>query len=342
MSQFQAAVRTTAGRARASFGRRRLRRDPDIEIDGARVLTSREALASKQLPERVVIIGAGAVGLEFAYIYAMYGAQVTVVEMASQALPGADADVAKALERAFRQRDITILTGTRFEEVRESGEGVEVVVSQDGKEDALKADQMLLAIGRKPLSEDLGLEDVGVELDPKGFVRVDQTFRTWNAGISAIGDVVGPPLLAHKASEEGIAAVETWRGIERSPLDHKKIPACIYCQPQVAWIGLTESEAREQHGEVRVGKFPFLASGKAVAAGHTEGFAKIITDARYGEIIGAHLVGYGATELINEISLAMTLEATSSEIAATSHAHPTLSEAILEAALASEGRSINF
>ena len=315
---------------------------PDIEIDGARVLTSREALASKQLPERVVIIGAGAVGLEFAYIYAMYGAQVTVVEMASQALPGADADVAKALERAFRQRDITILTGTRFEEVRESGEGVEVVVSQDGKEDALKADQMLLAIGRKPLSEDLGLEDVGVELDPKGFVRVDQTFRTWNAGISAIGDVVGPPLLAHKASEEGIAAVETWRGIERSPLDHKKIPACIYCQPQVAWIGLTESEAREQHGEVRVGKFPFLASGKAVAAGHTEGFAKIITDARYGEIIGAHLVGYGATELIAEISLAMTLEATSAEIAATSHAHPTLSEAILEAALASEGRSINF
>ena len=315
---------------------------PDIEIDGERVLTSREALVSKQLPERIVIIGAGAVGLEFAYVYAMYGAQVTVVEMAGQALPGADADVAKALERAFRQREITLLTGTRFEEVRRTGEGVEVVVSQDGKEDALKADQMLLAIGRKPLSEDLGLESVGVELDPKGFVRVDHNFRTWNAGISAIGDVVGPPLLAHKASEEGIAAVESWRGIERGPLDHKKIPACIYCQPQVAWIGLTEAEARETHGEVRVGKFPFLASGKAVAAGHTEGFAKIIAEPRHGEIVGAHLVGYGATELIAEIGLAMTLEATSSEIATTSHAHPTLSEAIMEAALASEGRSINF
>ncbi len=179
-------------------------------------------------------------------------------------------------------------------------------------------------------------------LGPKGFVEVDAGLRTSVPTIAAIGDLVGAPLLAHKASEEGIAAVEIAHGIARAPLDHRKIPGCIYCQPQVAWIGLTEAEARETHGEIRVGKFPFMASGKAVAAGHTEGFAKVITETRYGEIVGAHLVGYGATELIAEIALAMTLEATTAEIASTSHAHPTLSEAILEAALSAEGRSINF
>ena len=315
---------------------------PGVELDDSVVVTSREALASKRCPERVVIIGAGAVGVEFAYVYAMYGAQVTVVEMAEQVLPGADADVAKTLERGFRQREIRVLTRTRFESSRRDGDGVEVILSQDGKEEALVADQLLLAIGRKPRSEGIGLEEAGVEVDPKGFVQVDDALRTKTTSIGAIGDLIGAPLLAHKASEEGIAAVEHLHGLPRAPLDHRKIPGCIYCQPQVAWIGLTEAEAREAHGEVRVGKFPFMASGKAVAAGHTEGFAKIITEPRFGEIVGAHLIGYGATELIAEIGLAMTLEATSSEIAATSHAHPTLSEAILEAALSSEGRSINF
>lgn len=315
---------------------------PGIELDDSVVMTSREALASKRRPEHVVIIGAGAVGVEFAYVYAMYGAQVTVVEMAGQILPGADRDVAKALERAFRQREIRLLTNTRFETSKRVGDGVEVVISNDGAEERLVADQLLLAIGRAPRSEGLGLEAAGVELDAKGFVQVDSSLRTRTPSIGAIGDLVGAPLLAHKASEEGIAAVEILHGVQRAPLDHKKIPGCIYCQPQVAWIGLTEAQAREAHGEIRVGKFPFMASGKAVAAGHTEGFAKVISEARHGEIVGAHLVGYGATELIAEIGLAMTLEATASEIAATSHAHPTLSEAILEAALASEGRSINF
>jgi len=316
---------------------------PGVEVDGTRVLTSREALESKRIPERVVIIGAGAVGLEFAYVYAMYGSQVTVIEMAEQMLPGADAEIVKVLERSFRQRKITVRTKTRFEHVKAAGDGVEVSVSRGGKDEVLSADQLLLAIGRVPLSRGLELEGAGVAVDAKGFIQVDERFRTATSSVWAIGDVVGPPLLAHKASEEGIAAVEAMAGLTRQPLDHRKIPGCIYCQPQVAWIGLTEAQARETYGDdVRVGKFPFAASGKAVAAGHTEGFAKILTEPRYGEIVGAHLVGYGVTELIAEIGLAMTLEATSAEIAATCHAHPTLSEAILEAALAAEGRGINF
>ena len=314
-----------------------------VEIDGTRVLTSREALVSKLVPEHIVIVGAGAVGLEFAYVYAMYGARVTVIEMADQMLPGADPEIAKVLARAFRQRKIEVRADTRFEEVKTTGVGVEVTVSRADETETLSADQLLLAIGRTPLSRDLGLETAGVEVDAKGFISVDSQLRTSAPSVAAIGDVVGGPLLAHKASEEGIAAVEWLAGMQRPALDHRKIPACIYCQPQVAWIGLSEPEAQAQYGdELRVGRFPFAASGKAVAAGHTEGFAKILAEPRHGEIVGAHLVGYGATELIAEIGLAMTLEATTAEIAGTCHAHPTLSEAILEAALAAEGRGINF
>lgn len=316
---------------------------PGLDIDGERILTSREALASKRLPGHIVIIGAGAVGAEFAYVYAMYGAQVTMVEMADQMLPGADTEIAKTLERSFRNREITVLTGTRFEGVEKLGDGVAVTIRQGANDQVLKADQLLVAIGRAPLSHDLGLEACGATLDSKGFIEVGEHFETRAAGIYAIGDVVGPPLLAHKASEEGIAAVEWMSGHPRGDLDHERIPGCIYCQPQVAWIGLTEAQAKERYGDnIGVGKFPFMASGKAVASGHTEGFAKIISEPRFGQIVGAHLIGYGATELIAEIGLAMTLEATTSEIAATSHAHPTLSEAILEAALSAEGRSINF
>src|SRR5690606_23741152 len=192
-------------------------------------------------------------------------------------------------------------------------------------EEELRADQVLVAIGRRPLSGDLGLEEVGVAVDARGFVRTDERLVTSVPSVRAIGDLVGAPLLAHKASEEGVAAAEWIAGMERPALDPLRIPACIYCQPQVAWIGLTEAQARERYGEVRVGRFPFTASGKAVAAAHTAGFAKVIAEPRFGQIVGAHVVGAGATELIAELSLAMTLEATTGEIAATSHAHPTLS-----------------
>jgi dihydrolipoamide dehydrogenase len=312
-------------------------------VDGERVLTSREALASKRRPDRLVVVGAGAVGVEFAYVYAMYGAKVTVLEMVEQMLPGADPELAEVLQREFRRKGIEVRLGARFEGVKQDGAGVRVALSTAKGAEEIAADQLLVAIGRRPLSAELGLEAAGVPVNPRGFVEVDERGRTPLSGVLAIGDLVGGPLLAHKASEEGIAAVEFLAGKRTLPLDHGTIPACIYAQPQVAWIGLTEAQARERHGEdLRVGRFPFTASGKALAAAHPAGFVKILAEPRYGQIVGAHVVGYGATELIAELGLAMTLEATTAEIAATCHAHPTLSEAILEAALAAEGRGINF
>jgi dihydrolipoamide dehydrogenase len=316
---------------------------PGVDVDGERVLTSREALESKRIPARLVVIGAGAVGIEFAYVYAMYGAKVVVVEMASQMLPGADPEVATALQREFRRKGIEVRLGTRFEELKKEADGVRVAVSGEKGGEELRADQVLMAIGRRPKSDALGLDAAGVALDAKGFVKVDARLRTSAPTIAAIGDVAGGPLLAHKASEEGIAAVEFAAGMARPPIDPHHIPACIYAQPQVAWIGLGEAEARARYGDdVRVGRFPFTASGKAIAAAHTAGFVKIVAEPRYGQIVGAHLVGAGATELVAEIGLAMTLEATTAEVAGTAHAHPTLSEALMEAALAAEGRGINF
>jgi len=246
------------------------------------------------------------------------------------------------LQREFRRKGIEVRLGTRFEELKVDAAGVRVAVSSEKGGEELRADQVLVAIGRRPRSQDLGLEAAGVALDAKGFVQVDARLRTSAPTIAAIGDLAGGPLLAHKASEEGIAAVEFQAGVARPPVDPHHIPACIYAQPQVAWIGLGEAEARERYGDLRVGRFPFTASGKALASAHSAGFAKILAEPRYGQIVGAHVIGAGATELIAEMALALTLEATTSEIAATSHAHPTLSEALLEAALAAEGRSINF
>jgi dihydrolipoamide dehydrogenase len=315
---------------------------PSIPIDGVRVLTSREALESRRVPERLTIVGAGAVGLEFAYVYAMYGAKVTIVEMVDQVLPGADVEVAQTMARELKKKGIELRTGTKFEQLKIEGSGVRVTVSKGGASEELACDQVLVAIGRRALSADLGLEAAGVTTDARGFVEVGPDFRTSAASVSAIGDLIGGPLLAHKASEQGIQAVELIAG-ERKRAHLGAIPFCIYTQPQVAWIGMTEREARERFGgELRVGRFPFTASGKAIASGHTAGFAKILAEPKHGEIVGAHLVGHGATDLIAELGLAMTLEATTAEVAATCHAHPTLSEAILEATLAAEGRAINF
>jgi dihydrolipoamide dehydrogenase len=315
---------------------------PDVAVDGKRVLTSREALESRTVPDRLLIIGAGAVGIEFAYVYATYGARVTILEMADRLLPAADVEISKALEKEFRRKGIELLLGCRFEKIEPGRDGVRVAYSRAEQGEEIAVDQVLVAVGRRPATEELGLERAGVAVDERGFVSVDDRHRTSIPTIAAVGDVAGGALLAHKASEEGIAAVETMVGLDRPPLDPLRIPACIYAQPQVAWIGLSEAQAREQHGDaVRIGKFPFSAVGKAVAADHTSGFVKLIVNAEFGEILGAHIIGAGATELIAELSLAMQLEATTAEVAHTVHAHPTLSEAIWESALSAEGRSLN-
>ncbi len=314
---------------------------PGITVDGKRVLTSKEALVSRDLPGSIVVIGGGAIGLECGYWYSAYGVQVTIVEMADQLLPGMDSEIAQALERSFVRRKIAVKTGTCFKSIEESESGVAVTVEGEKGEEELRADQMLVAVGRRAIVEDLGLEQAGVELD-KGFVKVGPDYRTSAEGIWAIGDVIGGPLLAHKASEEGIAAVEIMAGHKRKAIDPRRIPSCIYCQPQVATVGYSEAEARAAGHEVKVGKFPFTASGKAVGTGHTEGFVKLVTDTKYGEILGCQIIGHGVTELIAEITLAMTLESTVHEIAETCHAHPTLSEAIMESALAAAGRGIHF
>ena len=314
---------------------------PGLEVDGQRVLTSREALESRQLPDTLVVIGGGAVGLEFAYSYAAYGVDVTVVEMQEQLLPGFDAEAAQALAQSFARRKIKLKLGTAFKGVEHTGSGVSVTLEGEKGEETVQADQVLFGIGRRAQVADLGLEDAGVKLDG-GFIAVGDDLRTSADGVWAIGDVIGAPLLAHAASEEGVAAVEFMAGERKHALDYNRVPACVYCQPQLATVGLTEAEAREQGRDVAVGKIPFVASGKAVGTGHTEGFVKLIADARYGEILGCQIIGADATELIPEIVLAMEVEATVREIGEATHAHPTLSEVVKEAALACEGRALNF
>ncbi len=314
---------------------------PGVEVDGERVLTSREALESKTLPGKLIVVGGGAVGLEFAYSYAAYGCEVTIVEMQDQILPGFDGEVAQAQAQSFTRRKIKILTGTSYKGMAVSDTGVSLSVESEKGSEELVADQVLFGIGRRALVDDIGLEACGVEIE-RGFIKTGPDLQTNVPGIWAIGDVIGPPLLAHAASEEGIAAVEFMAGERSKPVDYNRVPGCIYCQPQVAVVGLTEEQALAAGHELAVGKVPFAASGKAVGTGHTEGFVKIVADGRYGEVLGCHIVGAEATELIAEVVMAMALESTVHEIGETVHAHPTLSEMVKEAALAALGRSINF
>ncbi len=315
---------------------------PGLEVDGKVVVTSREALESRHLPASVVVVGGGAVGVEFAYVLASFGARVTVVEMAATLLPGMDVDLGRELERAFKRQGIEVLTGYRYERLVRRAAGAEVtVVGAEGTARSLEAEQVLVAVGRAPLSGGIGLEDTGVRVE-KGFVVADRAMHTSAEGVFAIGDLVGPLLLAHAASEQGLVAVETMAGRhDGHGFDPLRIPLCVYCQPEVAAVGLTEAEARASGHEVRVGKVPFRAFGKAMAAGHVEGFVKLVAGGRHGEILGVHMVGAGVTELIAEAGLARTLEATTAELTATVHAHPTLAEALREAALVAEGRGVN-
>jgi dihydrolipoyl dehydrogenase len=314
---------------------------PGLEIDGEVVMTSREALADRRLPASCVVVGGGAVGVEFAYAYASFGTQVTIVEMADSLLPGMDADLGHELARVFKRRGMQVLVGHRFERLARSAAGAEVTVRGPDGSTALAAERVLVAVGRAPLSASLGLEERGVRT-AKGFVVVDGAMRTTAEGVWAIGDLVGPLLLAHAASEQGVLAVETIAGrADGRRFEPSRVPLCIYSEPEVAAVGLGEAEARARGLEVKVGRFPFRALGKAMAAGHTDGFVKVVAGAKYGEVLGVHMIGAGVTDLIAEAGLALTLEATTRELIETVHAHPTLAEALREAALAAEGEAVN-
>ncbi|MBE0602370.1 MAG: dihydrolipoyl dehydrogenase [Deltaproteobacteria bacterium] len=312
---------------------------PGIEPDGRDVITSDDALAQEELPRSVTVLGGGAVGVEFAYIYRAFGAEVAIVEMEDQILPRTDREVAEALSKSLKKQGIRILTSAPAKGYDKAGRALKVSVGD--KEEILVAEKLLVAVGRRMLSADLGLEACGVEIE-RGIVKVDARLRTACPTIWAIGDVIGGTMLAHKASAEGVAAAEAIAGKDSRRPDPERIPACVYCRPAVATIGLTEEEARRKGVECKVARFPFTALGKAVASGHTDGFVKMIAEAKYGEVIGCHILGAGAPDMIGEMSLGRSLEATFREIGKTVHAHPTLPEAIREAALMLGGEAIDI
>jgi dihydrolipoamide dehydrogenase len=318
----------------------RARTIPGIDPDGKRVLTYREAIVLGELPASAVIVGAGPIGMEFAHIWRTYGASVTVVEMLPRALPLEDEEVSREVERAFKRRKVKLLTSARVQGLELTAGGVRVRVLGEKGEQTLEAELVLVAIGVRPNSENLGLEQVGVRVE-RGYVVVDDRMRTNVPGVYAIGDLTGKLALAHVASAQGIVAVETIAGAETRSLDYGAMPRCTYCQPQVASFGLSEAQALERGHRVRVGKFFFLANGKALALGEREGFSKIVADGTSGEILGAHLVGPEVTELLPELVLARNWELTPDEIARSVHAHPSLGEALMEAAHGVFGQAIH-
>jgi len=315
---------------------------PGVVVDGEKIVSYHEAILQEKRPESVVIIGAGAIGMEFATVWSGYGSQVTIVEMLPRVLPLEDEEVSTELAKAFKKRGVQILTGHKVQSVQATETGVKVVVSADGQETALEADQALMAIGFKPNSLNLGLEEVGVELTERKFIKINEKMQTSVPYIYAIGDVTGQLLLAHVASAMGIVAAEVIAGVETVTLDYRMMPRATYCQPQVASFGYTEAQAKEAGFELKIGRFPFMPNGKALGLGEASGFVKILTDAKTGEILGAHLIGPDVSELLPELTLAQRMELTTAEIARNVHAHPTLSEAIMEAAEGAEGHAIHI
>jgi dihydrolipoamide dehydrogenase len=314
---------------------------PGVAIDKTRVISSDEALRLERLPPSVVVIGAGAVGVEFADVFAAYGVQVTIVEALPRLLPIEDEEVSKLLARSFAKRKIDVRTGVKVQAVRVGRDGVTVELEQEGQAARVEAAMVLMAVGRGANTQALGLDALGVAMD-RGFVKVSPRMETSVPGVYAIGDLAGPPLLAHKASAEGIVAAESLAGHPGRPVDYRTIPGCTYCHPQVASLGLTEADARADGRAVKVGKYMFLANGKAQALAEPEGLVKIVAAADTGEILGVHILGAEATELIAEFGLGKTLEATVEEVGHTIHAHPTMAEAVMEAALDAMGQAIHL
>jgi len=318
----------------------RAREIPPLPIDGEKIVDYKGAMLQQKRPDRLLIAGAGAIGVEFAYFYHHMGTDVHLVELQDKIVPIEDDDISKQLARSYKKSGITISTNASVERVEEDGDSLKVHLKSSKKSESVQVDQVLSSVGVTGNIEDLGLESIGVKTD-RGFIKTESFSHTGVDGVYAIGDVAGPPWLAHKASHEGIICVEKIAGHKVHALDKGNIPGCTYCQPQIASVGYTERDAREEGLDIKVGKFPFTASGKASAAGHNDGFVKIIYDSKYGELLGCHIIGHDATELIAEIVTARTLETTFHEILEAVHPHPTLSEAIMEATRDALGQSIN-
>ena len=317
---------------------------PNLDIDGKNIIEYRKAMSLEKQPKSMVVVGAGAIGVEFAYFYNAIGTKVTVVEFLEQGLvPREDADISKELGKLFKRSGIDVLGNTSVESVDTKGKGCTVTVKnrKDGKTSEIKCDVVLSAAGVTPNTEDIGLEALGIKTD-RGFVQVDDFYRTNVSGIYAIGDVLPTQALAHVASAEAITCVEKIAGQSPEPIDYNNIPGCTYCSPEIASVGYTEKEAQEAGYELKIGKFPFTASGKAKASGASNGFVKVIFDAKYGEFLGAHLIGSNVTEMIAEVVVARKLETTGHEIIKSIHPHPTMSEALMEAAAAAYGEVIHL
>jgi dihydrolipoamide dehydrogenase len=311
------------------------------KVDGQKVLTYWEAILQDKLPKSAVIIGSGAIGVEFATVWSSYGVDVTIVEMLPRIVPLEDEEISKELEKEFKKRKIKTLVGHKVEAIETTATDVKVKVSAEGKETTLEADQALVAIGFRPNSKGLGLEEVGVKISERGFVEINEKMQTNVPGIWAIGDVTGKLMLAHVGSAMGIVCAEHIAGHETVTIDYEMIPRATYCHPQIASFGLTEAQAKERGLAVKVGRFPFQANGKALGMGDYSGFVKIVVDEKYGELLGASMIGPEVTELLPELTLARMMELTPHEIARNIHAHPTISEAIMEAAHAATGAAIH-
>lgn len=319
----------------------RSRELPNLPIDGKKIIGYRQAMALDKQPESMVVVGSGAIGVEFAYFYNAMGTKVTIVEYMPNIVPVEDEEVSRQLSKSFRKSGIDIMTESSVEAVDTSGDLCKVTVKTAKGEQTLEAEVVLSAVGIQTNLENIGIEELGIKVD-KGRVVVDEYYKTNVDGIYAIGDIVPGPALAHVASAEGIICVEAITGHDPEPLNYGNIPGCTYCSPEIASVGLTEKAAREQGLEVKVGKFPFSASGKASAAGAKDGFVKVIFDAKYGEFLGAHMIGANVTEMIAEVVVARKLETTGHEIIKSVHPHPTMSEAVMEAAAAAYDEVIHL
>jgi dihydrolipoamide dehydrogenase len=312
-----------------------------LELNKTTVLSSDDVLVLDRAPKTMAVIGAGAVGCEFADVFNAFGTQVTLIEVLPNILPVEDADVSAELAKAFKKRKIEVVTGAKIGSAKVGKNGVTMTVEAGGQKRSLEVERVLVATGRAPNTEDIGLKEAGVQLTERGFIKINERLETTGSGVYAIGDVAGPPMLAHKGSREGHVLAELLAGHKPHPVNYRNIPNATYCHPEVASIGLTEQQCKDQKLSYKVGKFPFSANGRARTAGETEGFVKVIRDGKYGEILGAHIIGAHATEMIHELAVARENEFTVEEVDLAVHAHPTLSEAVAEAVLDSMGRMIH-